>query len=152
MLYCGPCKIITSYVVEGGLVTHRQVDGIDTYNFPDDLIGHPLLAWMGDDYAQYIAVELISRFRQQDGTTEMLALKCESRPELSTSVQDGTGTVIAVWVKVPLQLLLQDKDKDCWRLRGIGEFVADQLHLPNARTVRIGFDIESSEPAGPATT
>jgi hypothetical protein len=107
---------------------------------------------MGDDYTQYIAAELLARFRKQDGHTEMLALKCESRPEVSTRVQDGTGTVTGVSVKVPLQLLLQDKDKDCWRLRGIGEFVADQLHLPNARTVRIGFDIESSESAGPATT
>jgi hypothetical protein len=143
---------VVRFVVESGPVTHRLVDGIDAYNFPADLTGHPLLAWIGDDYVQYIARELLARFRQQDAHTELLALKCESLPEVSTRLQDGTGTVSGVTMKVPLQLLLQDKNNDCWRLRGVGEFVADQLHLPSAHTVRVGFEIESAEPVGRATT
>jgi len=46
------------------LMEHRQVDGIDCYNFPADLIGYPLLSWMGEDYARFIALELLKRFQQ----------------------------------------------------------------------------------------
>jgi Protein of unknown function (DUF1579) len=52
-------------------VEQRQIDGIDVYNFPADLLGHPLLAWMGEDYVRFIAAELLRRFQQQDAGTEM---------------------------------------------------------------------------------
>lgn len=124
-------------------MTHRQIDGIDAYNFPEELDGHPLLRWMGDDYARFIAVELLARFREQDAGTDMLAMKCEGRPEMTTRVDDGTGSVVAVDVRVPLQILLRDTNNACWRLRGLGEFVSDNRHP----TVRVAFEIESSERA-----
>jgi hypothetical protein len=58
----------------------RQVEGIDTYNFPMDLLNHPLLVWRGRDYVRFVAVELLSRFRHQDAGIEMLAIKCERQP------------------------------------------------------------------------
>ena len=61
---------------------HRQVDGIDTYNFPDALDGSPLLAWMGEDWVAFLAAGLLEQFQAQDAGTAMLALKCEGEPEI----------------------------------------------------------------------
>jgi hypothetical protein len=128
-------------------VEQRQVEGIDAYNFPADLVGHPLLAWMGDDYVKFVAVELLRRFRQQDGATEMLAIKCEERPKLLTSVDERTGTVQGVVAEFSLQVLLQASSGQCWRLRGDTKFSAVGLDQPERASVDVGFDIRSTEEA-----
>ena len=70
-------RLETSSASEGFGVEQRQVDGIEAYNFPDDMLGHPQLAWMGDDYVRFVATELLRRFQQQDAGTELVAIKCE---------------------------------------------------------------------------
>src|SRR5580692_7399374 len=99
-------------------MVQRQIEGIDTYGFPEDLLEHSLLAYMGDDYIRYITVELLKRFRQQDDNSEMLAIKCEERPQLLTRVDENTGTVQSIVVNFNLQVLLQASDGQYWRLRG----------------------------------
>jgi hypothetical protein len=126
----------------------RQVEGIDVYSFPADLLGHPLLAWMGDDYVRFIAVELLQRFRNQDAGTEMLGIKCENRPQLLTSVDARTGAVRGVVVEFNLQVLLQASSGRCWRLRGDAKFSAVGLDQPGRASVTVGFDIRSTEETG----
>ncbi len=123
----------------------RQVEGIDAYNFPADLLGHPLLVWMGSDYVQYIAAELLKRFQEQDPGTEMLAIKCEQRPDLTTTTTQGQVTGVVAEFK--LQILLQASDKRCWRLRGDGRFCVANLHETTKTSTEIEFDIHSSEEA-----
>jgi hypothetical protein len=125
----------------------RQVNDIDAYNFPADLLGHSLLTWMGDDYVRFIAVELLQRFRRQDAGTEMLAIKCEDRPKVLTTADERTGTVRGVVVELDLQLLLQASNGQCWRLRGDGRFSAVGLDQPGRASVSVGFDIRSTEEA-----
>jgi hypothetical protein len=125
----------------------RQVEGIDAYDFPADLLGHPLLAWMGGDYVRFIATELLRRFRQQDPGTEMLGIKCEGRPKLLTSAGERTGTVRGVVAEFNLQVLLRSSSGRCWRLRGDGRFSAAGLDRPGQASVSVGFDIRSTEEA-----
>ena len=125
-------------------MTHRQVDGIDLFNFPDDFRGEPLLAWMGDDYAKFIANELLERFRKQDDQTQMLGVKCESRPEIVTRVHEVTGKVSRVSLTARLQLLMRDRNDNYWRLRGIAELATASLGT-NDGSSTVGFEIESSE-------
>jgi hypothetical protein len=125
----------------------RQAEGMDVYNFPTDLLGHPLLAWMGDDYVRFVAVELLRRFRNQDAGTEMLAIKCEELPKLVTSVHERTGAVRGVVVEFNLQVLLQASSGQCWRLRGDAKFSAVGLDQPGRASVSVGFDIRSREAA-----
>ena len=127
---------------------HRQVDGIDAYGFPSDLRGNPLLGWMGDDYVRFIAIELLERFQSQDPETEMLAIKCESQPDVASGIEDGTGVVRRVTVKTELQVLLRSKSTVCWRLRGVGPFEAQGLHTPSHTAVTVGFEIQSTEQVG----
>ncbi len=124
---------------------HRQVEGIDAHNFPTNLLGHPLLAWMGDDYVQYIVTELLLRFQKQDPGTEMLGMKCEKAPQLLTSVHEPTGTVREVVAKFSLQILLQASDGRCWRLRGEAKFCAVGLDQPGSASTSVDFKIDSSE-------
>ena len=124
---------------------HRQVDGIDAYNFPSDLLGHPLLVWMGDDYVQFVAAELLARFREQDAGTEMVAIKCEEQPKLLTSVDEQKGTVRGVVAEFNLQVLLLASSGQHWRLRGDGRFTADGLGQPGRASVTVGFEILSTE-------
>jgi len=125
----------------------RQVEGIDAYGFPADWVGHPLLAWMGDDYVRYVATELLKRFRQQDAGTEMLAIKCEEQPRLLTSADERTGAVRGVVAEFNLQVLLQASNGQCWRLRGDGKFSAASLDQPGRASASLGFDISSTEEA-----
>jgi hypothetical protein len=125
----------------------RQVDGIDAYNFPADLHGDPLLAWMGDDYVHFVATELLRQFRQQDAGTEMVAIKCEERPRLLTRVEERTGTVRGVVAEFKVQVLLQASSGQCWRLHGDAKFAADGLDQPGRASVAIGFDVRSAEEA-----
>jgi hypothetical protein len=126
-------------------VEQRQVDGIDTYNFPTDLLGYPLLAWMGDDYVQFVAAELLRRFRQQDVGSEIVAIKCEERPKLVTSADERTGTVRGVVAEFNLQVLLQAGSGQHWRLRGEGRFSASGLDQSGRASVTVGFEIRSTE-------
>jgi hypothetical protein len=131
--------------VEGDFgMEQRQVDGIDAYNFPTDLYGHPLLAWMGDDYAQYVAAELLRRFRQQDAGTEMVAIKCEERPQLLTSVDERTGTVRGVVAMFNLQVLLLASSGQHWCLYGDGRFTAIGLDQPGQASITMGFEVRST--------
>ena len=125
----------------------RQVEGIDAYNFPNDLHGHPMIGWMGDDYVRFIAVELFRQFRQQDVGAVLLAIKCEDRPKLLTSTDEITGTVRIVVAEMRLQVLLQASNGRCWRLRGDGKFSAFGLDQPGLTSVSVGFDIGSTEEA-----
>jgi hypothetical protein len=129
-------------------VGQRQVDGIDAYNFPDDLLGHPLLAWMGDDYVRFVADKLLRRFRQQDAGTEMVAIKCEERPELLTTAADRSGVVSGVVAVFSLQVLLLASSGQHWRLRGEGRFTASGLDQPGRASVVVGFEIRSTEGVG----
>src|SRR4051812_19441550 len=104
-----------------------QIAEIELYDFPESLVGHPLLEWMGADYVQFIATELLLRFRDQNPGTLMLAMKCESHPDISTQVEEVTGTAREVAVRAALQITLQDKDGDRWRLQGTGTFTATRL-------------------------
>lgn len=123
----------------------RQVDGIDTYNFPTDLFGHPLLAWMGDDYVRFVASELLRRFRQQDAGCEMVAIKSEERPRLRTIADERTGTVQSVTAEFNLQVLLLASSGEHWRLRGDGRFTATGLDQAERAPVTVGFDVQSAE-------
>ena len=125
----------------------RRVEGIDTYHFPPDLIGHPLLAWMGEDYVVYMALRLLERFREQDSGTEMLGIKCEGWPALSTRVSETTGEVVGMVAEVNLQILLRDSRKRPWRLRGLGRFTADNLEQGEGKATSVGFDVKSTEEA-----
>jgi hypothetical protein len=129
-------------------VGQRLVDGIDVYDFPEDLLGHPLLAWMGDDYVRFVADELLRRFRQQDAGTEMVAIKCEERPELLTTADDRSGVVSSVEAVFRLQVLLLASSGQHWRLRGDGRFSATGLDQPGRASVSVGFEIRSSEEVG----
>jgi hypothetical protein len=123
----------------------RQVEGIDAYNFPVDLVRNPQLMWMGDDYVRFVAVELLRRFRQQDNGTDMLAIRCEAPPKLLTRVDESTGTLKGALAEFDLQILLQASDGRHWRLRGDGKFSADGLDEPGQTTVSVGFSIRSNE-------
>lgn len=125
----------------------RQVEGIDAYNFPANLLGHPLLAWMGDDYVRFVATALLLRFREQDADTEMLAIKREDRPQFLTCADERTGTARGVVAAFNLQVLLRASNGQCWRLRGDGKFTADRLDRPGQAAVSVEFDIRSSEEA-----
>jgi len=125
----------------------RQVEGIDTYDFPADLLRHPQLAWMGDDYVRFVAAELLRRFCQQDAGTKMLAIKCEARPKLLSSADERTGTVRSVVAEFNLQVLVRASNGQCWRLRGDGRFSAEALDQPGRASVTVGFDIRSTEEA-----
>ena len=124
---------------------YRQVEGIDTDNFPDDLRGHPLLGWMGEDYVRFVAVELLARFRQQDARTEMLSIKCEDRPRVTTTAAEPSGTVRGVVLELPLQVLLQSSAGSYWRLKGEGRFAASGLGGPESPAVTVAFDVRSQE-------
>jgi hypothetical protein len=125
----------------------RQIEGIDTYNFPADLHGFPLLAWMGDDYVRFVTIEMLRRFRQQDASTEMLAIKCEERPKLLTNADKRTGAVQGVVAEFNLQVLLQASNGQCWRLRGDAKFSALGLDQPERTSVSVEFDLRSTEEA-----
>ena len=125
----------------------RQVDGIDAYGFPSDLLGHPLLAWMGGDYVRFVAAELRRRFQQQDAGSEMVAIKCEERPKLLTSADERTGTVRGVVAEFNLQVLLLASSGQHWRLRGVGRLSVVGLDQPGRPSVSVGFDIRSTEEA-----
>ncbi|MEO7036666.1 MAG: hypothetical protein ABI548_22150 [Polyangiaceae bacterium] len=101
---------------------YRQVDGVDIYDFPTELVEHPLLAWMGDDYVQYVIKKLLGKFQQQDAGTVMLAIKCEQKPDLQTSLKEAAGTVTHVVLTLFLQILLETANGARWRLKGIGVF------------------------------
>lgn len=126
-------------------MVQRQVDGIDAYNFPDELIGHPLLEWMGTDYVQFVVAELLRRFRQQDAGTEMVAINCEEPPKLLTSADESSGTVRGVVVEFSLQVLLLASSGQHWRLRGNGRFSAAGLDQPRRASVSVGFEVRSTE-------
>jgi hypothetical protein len=126
-------------------VEQRRVDGIETYGFPSDLLGHPLLTWMGADYLRFVMAELLQRFRQQDPGTEMLAVKCEAPPRLSTEAGQHTGTVRGVKAEFDLQVLLRASSGRRWRLRGIGNFGAADLDQPAGTSVSVGFNLRSAE-------
>src|SRR5437763_544590 len=112
-------------------MAYRQVDGIDTHDFPDDLLGHPLIGWMGDDYVQFIASELQRRFREQDAGSDLIAMKCEAFPIIETSALED-GTVRAVVTVFSLQLLIRASHGNHWRIRGGGMFRAEKLDQPGA--------------------
>ena len=118
---------------------------IDAYGFPDDLMEHPMLAWMGQDYVGYVAVELLKRFQEQSLATEMLAIKCEERPRLLTKVDDSTGVVLSVEAAFDLQILLRTLAGSCWRLRGDAKFTAISSDQPTKISKEITFDIRSNE-------
>jgi hypothetical protein len=126
-------------------VEQRQVDGIDTYGFPRELLGHPQLVWMGEDYVQFIAAELLVGFRKNDPATEMLAMHCEQQPELSIRADERTGTAIGADATFSMQVLLQSSNGQCWRLRGDARFTADGLNQRDAAQVAVAFVIRSSE-------
>lgn len=123
------------------------MERVDAYGFPEELTGHPLLSWMGDDYVQYIAGELLHRFREQDAGTEMLAIKCEEQPRILTSLNERTNTVRGVVAIFNLQVLLQASNGQYWRLRGDGTFRAAGLHEPGQASVTVQFDLRSTEEA-----
>ena len=125
----------------------RQVEGIDVYNFPTDLHGHPLLGWMGDDYVRFVAAELLRRFRQQDVGSEMVAVKCEERPKFLTSADERTGAVLGVVAEFNLQVLLLASSGQHWRLRGDCKFSVVGLNQPRPASVSVEFDIRSTEEA-----
>lgn len=126
---------------------YRQVDGFDAYGFPEELVGHPLLAWMGEDYVRFVGDELMEKFRRQDADAELIALKCEQLPELSTSVDERSGVVRVVVAEFDLQVLLRASDGRHWRLRGDGKFTARDLDQKQKTSVTVGFNIRSNEPA-----
>ena len=123
------------------------MEGIDAYGFPEELDGHSLLAWMGDDYVQYIAEELLERFQEQDAGTEMLAIKCEDLPRILTSLNEQTNAVRAVVAKFNLQVLLKASNGQHWRLRGDGIFRAAGLDEPGLPSTRVEFDVRLAEEA-----
>lgn len=126
----------------GGRLSERD---IAVYGFPRDLDGHPLLAWMGEDWVSFVAAELLTALRRQDADTVMEAIKCEGRPTLETRADGASGVVNAVSLSVPLQLLLRDSRGRHWRLRGVGAFNGEGLARPEGPTHRVSFEIESSE-------
>jgi hypothetical protein len=132
---------------ERGRREHFQVADIDAYGFPEELNGHPLLAWMGNDYVQYIAEELLQQFREQDAGTQMLAIKCEEQPRILTSLNERTNRVRGVVAKFNLQVLLKASNGQHWRLRGDGTFRAAGLDEPELPSTKVQFELRSTEEA-----
>ncbi|HAY22557.1 MAG TPA: hypothetical protein DCY27_10410 [Desulfobacterales bacterium] len=124
---------------------YRQVEGVDAYGFPADLVGHPLLLWMGEDYVRYVIEELLQGLRKQDPGTEMLVIQCDEKPQFETWVDKKTETVRGVEVEFKLQVLLQGSSGQYWRLRGNGRFRVDGLDHPGQWQGNTAFDILSSE-------
>ncbi|MGH2950092.1 MAG: hypothetical protein ACRDPC_28150 [Solirubrobacteraceae bacterium] len=100
------------------------------YGFPRDLDGHPLLAWMGEDWVSFVARELLAELRMQDAGTEMVGLACTGEPELATRVA-GTA-MTAVSLRIPLQLRLRDGARAERVIEGTGAFGG-----PDPRTVAL---------------
>ncbi|MHB1561068.1 MAG: hypothetical protein ACYC61_26760 [Isosphaeraceae bacterium] len=125
----------------------RKVDGIDAYGFPPDLVGHPLLAWMGEDYLRFVTTELLRKFAEQDPGTQMMIIKCEAPPRLSTEADLATGVVRDVAVEFDLTVLLRALSGRRWRLRGTSKFGASRLDQPQGHTITVGFDLRSAEEA-----
>ncbi len=123
----------------------RKVDGIDAYDFPPDLAGHPLLIWMGEDYLRFVTTELLRKFAEQDPGTQMVIIKCEAPPRLSTEADSATGVVRDVAVEFDLTMLLRSLSGRRWRLRGVGKFGAAGLDQPEGHTLTVAFDLRSAE-------
>lgn len=123
----------------------RRVEGIDTYNFPEDLLRHPMLKWMGGDYVRFVAVELLRRFRQKDAGAEILSIECEGQPKILPNLDRRTGTVRGVLAEFNLQVLLESSRGKCRRLHGNGKFSVTGLDEPGWESISVGFDIRSSE-------
>ncbi len=123
----------------------RKVDGIDAYGFPPDLVGHPPLAWMGEDYLRFVTTELLRKFAEQDPGTQMVIIKCEAPPRISTEADSATGVVRDVVVEFDLTILLRALSGRRWRLRGTGKFGAAGLEQPEGHTITVAFDLRSAE-------
>lgn len=126
-------------------VEQRKVDGIDAYGFPPDLAGHPLLTWMGEDYLRFVTTELLRKFAEQDAGTQMVIIKCEASPRISTEADSATGVVRDVAVEFDLTMLLRSLSGRRWRLRGVGKFGAAGLDQPEGHTLTVAFDLRSAE-------
>ena len=123
---------------------HRKVDDIDAYGFPERLYGYPMLAWMGPDYVDYVTRALLAVFRRQDEGTEMLGIRCEGEPSLTTRAR-ADGTIVGVVLELPLQVLLKDSSGGGWRLKGKGTFEGHDLTVPGKAGGRTSFALEATE-------
>jgi hypothetical protein len=123
----------------------QQTEMVDIYDFPADLINYPLIAWMGDNYIRFIAVELLRRFQQQDAGAKLLAMKCESPPKFASRANEQTGAITQVVVDFDLQLLLKSSDGKSWRLRGISRFAAHALDQTQYPPIQVAFEMSSKE-------
>lgn len=106
------------------------------HGFPRDLDGHPPLAWMGEDWVSFVALQLLAQLRTQDPGTELLELWCTGPVDVETRAADSA--VSSMVVRIPLELRLRDGSGAEHVLSGIGTFGG-----PEPRTV--GFEIETPE-------
>ena len=98
---------------------------ITAHQFPRNLDGHPLLAWMGPDWVDYIAQALHAEF------PELTRIGCTGRPQMYTGAREG-GRVAWTRLAIPLQLLVGEQ-----HLRGVGTFSG-----PDPREV--GFELDTT--------
>jgi hypothetical protein len=97
----------------------EQVLEVDTYGFPCDLLGHPLLSWMGSSHVEYVVRQLSAGLRKQDEGASLLGVKCQATPEMRTIVNENTGAVTSVTLSLALQVLIRSGSGVAWRLSGI---------------------------------
>ncbi|MHB0874459.1 MAG: hypothetical protein ACYC5O_00290 [Anaerolineae bacterium] len=76
-----------------------------------------MLWWMGEDYVGFIIESLREGLLKQDAASEMVALKCEDRPQFLTTVEKDTGTITRMSAIFRLQALVRDAAESHWRRR-----------------------------------
>jgi hypothetical protein len=128
-------------------MTSETPHDIDIYGFPDDEDTAQMLWWMGEDYVRFVVDSLCEGLLNQDASSDVIAIKCQERPQFLTAVQGSTGTVTRMSAIFRLQVLVRDGDESDWRLYVIAHFLANNLEEPATATVECHVDIDREEPA-----
>ena len=125
----------------------RDVHDIDTYGFPDDEDTAQMLWWMGEDYVRYVVESLREGLVTQEAASDIVAIKCEGRPQFLPAVEGSTGTVTRMSAIFRLQALVRDGEQGDWRLFITAHYLANHLEQPMTATVECHVDIDRDEPA-----
>ncbi len=113
---------------------------LKAHGFPRDLDGHPLLAWMGEDWVRHVALALLTELRKQDPGTTMSAINCGEPPQLESRVRPESGAVTAVSLRLRIELLVGDASGREHLLQGVATFTG-----PEPRTLTVEFSVTPQE-------